>query len=172
MKSFCRVFLLAAVFILGFAVLSARAQFVFDENPLLGKPPADFTLNTTSGQPMSLETFRQGAPAVIFFWATWCPHCREGLRSLANEQQHFAQKGVKIILVNVEESPRTVKSFIEKYKIPYPVFFDENSQVAEQYAIIGLPTLFFVDKSGVVAGVEHGLPDNFMEILGVTKETK
>lgn len=167
MKDFCRVFVLAAVFVLGVAALSAKAQFIFDENPLLGKQATDFTLNTTSGEPMSLEMFRQGAPAVIFFWATWCPHCREGLRSLAKEQQDFAEKGVKIILVNVEESPRTVKSFIDKYKIPYPVFFDENSQVAEQYGIVGLPTLFFVNKSGTIAGVEHGLPDNFMEILGV-----
>ncbi len=172
MKNFLRVFLLAVVLMFCFAPLSVQGQFVFDENPLIGKQAQDFTLNTTSGQTISLNEYRQNAPAIVFFWATWCPHCRDELRTLAKESEHFAKSGIKIVLVNVEESPRLVKSFMEKINLPYPVFLDEKSEISEQYGIIGLPTLFFVDKNGVIAGMEHGLPDNFMEILGVTLDKK
>ncbi len=172
MKNFFRVFLLAVGLMFCFSPLSAQAQFIFDENPLIGKKAMDFTLNTTSGQTISLNEYRQSAAAIVFFWATWCPHCRDELRTLAKESQHFAKSGIKIVLVNVEENPRLVKSFMEKINLPYPVFLDEKSEVSEQYGIIGLPSLFFVDKNGVIAGMEHGLPDNFMEILGVVADKK
>ena len=172
MKNACKVFLLSCLLICGLLPLLARAQFVFDENPLMKKQAPDFTLNLLSGQSMSLSQSRGNDPAIIFFWATWCPHCREELGTLAAETQQLVKNGIKIILVNVEENPRLVKAFIEENKLAYPVFLDQKSEISQQYGIVGLPTLFFVDKNGVVVGMEHGLPDNVLEILSVNPPKK
>ncbi len=172
MKNFYKIFLIAAVVMFCFSPLSAQGQFIFDENPLIGKQAPDFTLNLTSGESTSLNKYRGSDTAIIFFWATWCPSCREELRILTRESERFAKSGIKIILVNVEENPRLVKSFIDKIKLPYPVFLDETSEVAGQYSIIGLPSLFFVDKNGVVAGMEHGLPQDYLEMLKAPADKK
>lgn len=152
-----------AVLMLVVLPFPAAGQFIFDENPLLNKQTPNFTLELTTGETKSLNDYRGNAPALIFFWATWCPHCRDELKSLSRQSSALEKSGVKIILVNVEESPKLVKAFMNKLQLPFPVFLDERSAVSEQYSIIGLPTVFFVNKDGVVVGMEHGLPDNFTE---------
>lgn len=146
--------------------LKAEGQFIFDENPLLQKQAPNFTLKLSSGKTMSLSQYRGEDPAIIFFWATWCPHCRGELKTLGQLEEVFKKNNIKIVLVNVEEGSRLVQSFMDKIKSPYSVFLDEHSEISEQYSIIGLPTLFFVDRGGVVVAIEHGLPDDFMTILG------
>jgi len=166
MKSIHKVILMAVLGMLVFSPPAARGQFIFDENPLVGKQAPDFTLKTLEGSEVSLNQYRGTDPALVFFWATWCPHCRDELRTIAKQADLFQKNGIKIVLVNLEENPRQVKAFVDKLKLPYNnVFLDETSKVGEQYSIIGLPTVFFIDKDGVIARMEFGLPENFMETL-------
>ncbi len=172
MKAIYKIIFLAAFLTFSFAPLSAQGQFIFDENPLIKKQAPDFTLNLISGQTMSLNKYRAGDPAIIFFWATWCPHCREELRTLEQQEDIFKKSGIKIILVNVEENPHLVKAFMDKIKLSYPVFLDERSEISEQYSIVGLPTLFFIDRNGVIIGMEHALPDDVAQIFGPLDNNK
>ena len=145
--------------------VAAQGQFAFDENPLVGKQALDFTLKTLSGQTMSLNQYRQGSPAIIFFWATWCPHCRDELKVLSRQSEDLQRRGIKILLVDIEESPRQIHALIDKYHFPFEVFLDEQSAISDQYSIVGVPTLFFINKDGVVTSMEHELPENYAELL-------
>lgn len=165
MKSFLKMFVLLGVLIFAFSPLPAHGQYMFEENPLVGKQAPDFTLKTLNGGDLSLNQYRGTDPALVFFWATWCPHCREELRLLSTMTETLQKSGIKIVLVNLEENPRLVRAYVDKLKLPYNVFLDETSKVGEQYSVIGLPTVFFVNKDGVVMRMEFGLPDNFAEIL-------
>jgi peroxiredoxin len=40
-----------------------------------------------------------------------------------------------------------------------------NAHLTERYHLVGLPTLFFIDKNGTVRDVVHHFPDNFKEIF-------
>lgn len=144
---------------------AARAQFFFDENPLIGKQAPDFTLKTLQGDEVSLTQLREGQPAIIYFWATWCPHCRTEFKMLGKQAEELKKKGIKILLVNLEESPRQIHPFVEKFKVPFPVLLDEKSEVSEEYSIIGVPTLFFINKDGVVLAMEHQLPKGYEQML-------
>ena len=158
--------------ILTFLPLSAESQFDFDQNPLVGKQAPDFTLKTLSGNSLSLNEYRKGQPAVIFFWATWCPHCHEELSTLSTQVEAMQEQGIKIVLVNLEESPGEVQSFMDKYKLPVEVFLDEKSQIADEYSLIGVPTLFFVNRDGVIVSMDHGFPKNFAETLSARSKKK
>ena len=75
------------------------------------------------------------------------------------------KKNIKLILVNVGETPKLVRSFIDKNNINLDVFLDQDSSLSEKYGIVGIPTFFFVNESGVIKAVENSLSDNYDEIL-------
>ena len=163
LKIFLSVVLLG---ILSFNPITAKAEVSFLDflkDRRIGKAAPDFTLQTTSGQEMNMTKFRNGDNAIIFFWATWCPHCQVALSKLNQEQGNIAKKGIKIILVDLEENAQEVRSHLKRGKIDLNVFLDQEGSLSEPYGIIGVPTFYFVDKDGIVQAVEHSLPKNYEE---------
>ncbi len=157
------LYLVLACGILAFLPLRAESQFDFDKNPIVGKQAPNFTLKTLKGNSLSLNEYRNGQPAIIFFWATWCPHCHEEMGGLSSQIDAMQSKGIKIVLVNLDETPSEVQAFVNKYNLPLEVFLDKNSRIADVYGLIGVPTLFFIDKDGVIVSMEHGLPENYAQ---------
>ncbi len=137
---------------------NARAEMMFMENALLGNSAPEFTLPKTSGESQSLKDFREGKNTIVFFWATWCPHCREELKSMNKRFDELTQKGIKIAAVDLGENAEIVKSFTKNSEVKPTIFIDEQSSLEEKYQLIGLPTLFFLDKEGVIKAVKHSLP--------------
>jgi len=145
---------------------SAQAQLAwFLGNPMVGEKAEDFTLNTTSDKKLSLETVRDGQKAVVFFWATWCPHCRTELKDLYSRKEELGKKEIKILLVNIGEPASKVKSFMKRNGIAFNVFLDKDTAVASDYNVAGVPTYIFMNKKGVVQAVEHSIPKNYEAIL-------
>ena len=160
---FFRCFVLLGLVV--WAASTAQAQLLMMKNPLIGKPVPEFKLETLSGLETSLSDSRGGKKAIVFFWATWCPHCRAAIKELNRDRERIEQEGIKIVVVDVGESPRDVKSYVNKNKIGLEVFLDEEETVSEQFGIIGVPTFFFVNEAGVIKDVQHHLPDDYGTIL-------
>ena len=135
------------------------------EDALLGQSAKDFTLSTVDGQTMSLTKMRDGKGAIVFFWATWCPHCRRTLSDINKGIETIRSKGIKVILVDVGEDAAAVRSYFQKNNMQFDCFLDENSAVAEQYQLIGVPTFFLLNKDGIVRFADHYFPDNYEEII-------
>jgi len=112
-----------------------------------------------------MTQFRSGQPAMIFFWATWCPHCRKQLKELTQNHLAIEANGIKIILVDVGESAREVQEYIYANNISFDVFLDDNAEVAKEYKIVGVPTFFFVNGEGIIVDVKNVLPDDYQEVL-------
>gem|GEM_PF-334737 len=166
-----RIFVILGLLFICFRPSVATGQFYFMENDGVGKPVKDFTLPTVGGAQMSLADFRKQDKTIVFFWATWCPHCRRELGNLVQKKEELAQQGIKIALVDVGEDEATVKQYLQKNKVDFTVFLDQKTAVAESYNIIGVPTFYLVDKQGVVRDVQYGLPENYEESLAVSAGT-
>ena len=143
----------------------AAGQFFFMENEAIGKPAPDFTLPTIGGTATSFAQFRGNDKAIIFFWATWCPHCRRELGNLSQKKEELAGKGIKVALVDIGEDAAMVKQYLQKNKVEMTVFLDKDNAVAESYHLVGVPTFLFVDAQGIVRGLEYGLPEKYEEIF-------
>ena len=52
------------------------------------------------------------------------------------------------LAVNVRQDRDTAARFIAKLGIGYPVLLDEDGALARQYGVTGLPTSYFIDRSG------------------------
>jgi len=167
MKFFYRFILIILVVLAFNTPTKAMGQFLFMQgNPLVGKAAPEFSLNmAVSGKKMSLTDYRAGNKAIIFFWATWCPHCRVQLKTLNDSKAEIESKGIKVALVDLDEDRSIVKGYVQKLKIEYDVFLDEGGVVGDQYGLVGVPTFIFVDEDGVVKAVEHSLPEDYESLF-------
>ena len=169
MKNTIRIFIVLGLIFVSFRPSSAAGQFYFLENENIGKPARDFTLKTVGGVDTSFSGFRKQDKAIVFFWATWCPHCRRELGNLNQMQEQLSRKGIKVALVDIGEDENTVRQYLQKNNIQATVFLDEDSSVAESYDVVGVPTFYIIGADGIVRGVDHSLPENYETVFRDSK---
>lgn len=134
-------------------------------NPLIGKPLADFEIDDIDSEKQRFSAVRGEDRAFLFFWATWCPHCRTQLDVIKRNRQQLKDSGIKILLVNVGESRQQVAAYLQKNGLPLPeAYLDKDGSVSNTFGVTGLPTYIFVDENGIVAAVQHHLPQKLSEV--------
>ena len=120
----------------------------------------DFSLKDIQGKTFKLSSQR-GNPVIMFFGTTWCPACRSEIPRYRDLYDKYAQRGLKFLYIDINESTERVARFSKQNLFPYLVLVDESGNVANDYNIIGVPTLILLDKEGNIVTVSHqvsGLP--------------
>lgn len=155
------------VLLIGVSILSqtAFAQIGGMEFGLLGKEAPGFEARTLTKDKATLDEYREGKKAIVFFWATWCPYCRKEIVTLSKKMEDLRKKDIKLIMVNVGEQPKKVRAFLEKNKVEADVFLDQDSSIAEAYGVFGLPTFFYVNEKGIINASENILLDDYEAVL-------
>lgn len=161
MKKLLGIFIISFLALAAVGITSARGQFFLEGNPLVGKTAPDFTLATLANPKENFTKFRDGKNTILFFWATWCPHCRAQLSALQEKAAELKRKEIVVILVDLGEDPKAVRSFIDKKGVKLPVFLDQGGTVAEEYSVVGIPMFFLVDKKGVVRNADYVFPTDY-----------
>lgn len=93
-----------------------------------------------------------GKPAVMVFWATWCPYCRVFMPHLEPILEDYADQGVQVIAVNTreDESDGDPKAYLEDLGFPL-VGILEGDAIAADYDVHFIPGLMVVDGTGTVS---------------------
>ncbi|MEJ2559593.1 MAG: TlpA disulfide reductase family protein [Anaerolineae bacterium] len=127
---------------------------------------SDFTLQTLDGRSVKLSDYR-GQVILLNTWASWCPPCRAEMPDLEAYYREHKEDGFVVLAVNDEESDSTVANFIQAQGFTFPVLLDSDGKVMSQYGVRGLPTSFFIDRSGMVRGVWSGQlsPERLKQIV-------
>jgi peroxiredoxin len=127
--------------------------------PQQGKMAPDFVLKTTSGETVSLSDYR-GQAVLINLWATWCPPCREEMRSIEKIYGEYKDQGFVVLAVNMtrQDNPERVMSFVAGQGLTYPILLDETGDFENTYQMRALPTSFFIDGDGIINEVVLGGP--------------
>jgi len=145
---------------------NAHAQFLLFGNPLQGKPAPDFALRSVDGKTQQLaELLKESSGAIIFFWATWCPHCRTQIAELAQRRAEIEKDGIRIVVIDIGEQSAQVAAYLKRGGIALDVLLDMDSSVAEAYQIAGVPTFFFLSADGTVLSSKNLLPKNYRALL-------
>jgi peroxiredoxin len=124
-----------------------------------GKPLApDFTLPQPDGQPLSLSSYR-GKVVLLDFWATWCVPCRQETPHLVDLRKKYADRGLEIIGVSMDDSADPVRPFVEQFHVNYPIVMG-TAKTGEQYGgVLGLPIAFLIDRQGRIVSKHMGATD-------------
>jgi cytochrome oxidase Cu insertion factor (SCO1/SenC/PrrC family) len=120
-----------------------------------GKAPP-FTLTGTDGRQVTLAGLA-GRPAVINFWATYCPPCRAEMPLL--QRQVGSQSGVQLVLVNEGDSSRAAREFLDSVGVRQPALLDTDLGVGHAYGAVALPMTVFIRADGTIAARHIGQLD-------------
>ncbi|HEX5234438.1 MAG TPA: TlpA disulfide reductase family protein [Silvibacterium sp.] len=137
------------------------------ENALQGKMAPPFTLKDTAGRRVSLADYK-GKAVIVDFWATWCAPCKVEIPWLEQFHNQYAGQGLEILGVSednldpddkakLSEEKKDIADKAAQLKINYPVLIDDASVSSPYGGIDGLPTTFFIDRSGKVVASTVGL---------------
>ena len=135
-------------------------NFLFAAQPLRKETTemaSDFTLLDLENKEFSLSNLK-GKPIILFFWTTWCPHCRKELKLLNTTHAELLKNGVELVTINVEEPADKVQRFIGTYPLSFRVLLDLDLKVAQAYGVLGVPTYFLINKEGRIVFNNHYFP--------------
>ncbi len=124
----------------------------------------DIILDELNAKPVNLSGYK-GKPAILFFWTTWCPYCRQEIKTLNQMAPQLKKEGIAVFAVNVGELDYTVRRFINKNMIMLRVLLDKNSAAAYNYDVIGVPTYILLDKTGRVISHGNVFPADYKKLL-------
>ncbi|MEN8189222.1 MAG: TlpA disulfide reductase family protein [Thermodesulfobacteriota bacterium] len=118
----------------------------------IGEPMPSFKLTTLDGEVIDSTALIGEKPIFMVFWATWCPNCKREIPHINKMAEEFGPKGMVFLGVNVgvNDSEKKVRRYAEKYKMHYPLYFDEGSLLTRKFKVSGTPTVIIVDKNGIV----------------------
>jgi peroxiredoxin len=114
----------------------------------------DFSLKDLQGNVFQLSQQR-GKPVLIFFGATWCPSCRNELPAYKEIYETYNKRGLEVIYIDIMEPREKIVRFAKANSITYRILLDENGAIADNYAVVGIPTLFLIDKTGKIITATH-----------------
>ncbi len=114
---------------------------------LVGKKIPDFTLDLIDKPGSIGAKDLVNKVAVIEFWATWCPACRDSHARLSK----FAgdKPGITVLAVSDEEVPE-LKAYSEKVKPKFTIVRDTSREFSKQFMVSAIPMTVVVDKTGTI----------------------
>jgi thiol-disulfide isomerase/thioredoxin len=154
---------LASFRLASFAVISLAAFSFGAPAEWVGK-----ALPPLSVQYLDAAPELKGKPAVVEFWATWCPPCRKSIPHLNEINQKYKAKGLVIIGIS-DEDQGTVEKFRKTLPMEYTVALDKGGSLQQKFGIEGIPQAFVVDKSGKIVWQGHPMELQESIIEGVLK---
>ena len=122
-----------------------------------GKPAADVTLTRLGGGDLRLADL-QGKVLLLEVWFTGCPPCMQEAPALAALDRELAPRGLAIVGANADRilgldyDDSVRQHYLQENHITYPVvnWTKESDQAYGGISIF--PTLFLVDRKGVIQG--------------------
>jgi thiol-disulfide isomerase/thioredoxin len=120
-----------------------------------GQRAPAFSVTTYDGKPLSSESL-VGTPHLLYFWFTGCPPCTRTAPLLAELDRAYAAKGFRIVGLNADrvlELPYRDEdraAYAAKNGLAFTLAH-MTAQAQEAYGAVSVfPTMFFVDRKGVV----------------------
>lgn len=127
--------------------------------PYVGYRAPNFTLNDVNqDSPISLSS-HSGNVVLVLFWTTTCAFCEAQMSALQMIYQVYADDGLTVLAVNSGERENIIQAFGNAHLLTFNLLSDSGRDVSTNYELTAYPTMFFVDRSGVITYISIGMTD-------------
>lgn len=114
------------------------------------------TALTVLGSDERLDTSElRGTPAVINFWATWCPFCIEEMPDLERVHQELGDR-VQFVGVDREDVTDKALRLAQETGVTYTLVEDPDGSFFRAVEGLGMPTTLLVAADGTIAHRQSG----------------
>jgi thiol-disulfide isomerase/thioredoxin len=125
------------------------------EKPRAKELAPRFNATTTGGEKFNNDSIK-GKVVLLEFWTTWCGYCLQEAPLVDQLNDEFAKKGLVILAVNVGESKKTVKKYLDQHPRKTRIVLTDDTNLAAMFAAKSYPIYVVIDRDGNVAGTQRG----------------
>lgn len=90
----------------------------------------------------------EGKVVVLDFWASWCVPCRRSFPWWNTMQAKYADDGLVIIGVNLDNELDSAAEFLEEYPADFRIYYDKQKELAKSYGIQAMPSSYILGRDG------------------------
>lgn len=98
----------------------------------------------------------QGKRLVLYFWATWCPACRQDTQNIQNLFPKLQEKGIEFLSVSIDKDREKLTAYVEESRVTFPVLFDGkgwDNAVSSAYSVQSTPSFVVISPKGSIEDV-------------------
>ena len=143
--------LLTIVLVSAAAMLAPRNARAQEAGIMLAASAPGAAVETLDGKPVDLGAYLHGKPAVLEFWATWCPLCKQMAPAMESARMKYAGR-VTFVSVGVKDNQTAAKqkAYAESKHIGGEFVFDRDGKAVAAYKVPHTSYLVVVDAMGKV----------------------
>jgi peroxiredoxin len=127
----------------------------------LGQDAPSFELKSLDGKQVSLQDLTAKGHVMLVFWELECVYCFMHVKEFNALHRRYQNKGLTLAAINfLGEHENAVQEYVDTHSLEYLILADQvkNIDVAEQYKVIGSPTIVVISPAGKVVYYGHKLP--------------
>jgi peroxiredoxin len=136
-------------------IKSMKERLVAMKVVSVGRKAPDFTMNDTSGKPVSLYSKLGPKLLLVDFWAAWCNPCRKENPNVVKIFNEFHKKGFDVLGISLDQKKEEWLKAIADDKLAWTQLSDLKywgNEAARLYAVNAIPSNFLLDENGTIIG--------------------
>ena len=150
----------------------ARKSLHALEHLTVGSPSPPIVGKDLQGGTLDLADFR-GSVVVISYWFTGCGPCMALIPQEQRLVEKYKDRSFAMLSVSTDESLEEAQKTAAEHGITWPCWFDgNNGPIARDYNILQWPTIYLLDRDGIIVAKDLAGDELDAEIARLMDETK
>ena len=117
-----------------------------------GQTPPDFSITTIDGKQYKLSQFKDdNKPVLLYFWASWCPFCKQDFSNVKSVYPKYADKVTFLAIdLDLSENTQLIQKYKEEKRIDGIDFAAGAESILSDYAIKYTTTKYAIGRNGLI----------------------
>lgn len=115
-----------------------------------GNKAPELIMPDAMGNYFWLSQMKTDKYVVLFFWASWCPHCQKAMPEVLDFYHKNKDKGIDFVAVSLDSKKEDWLGYINRNKLDWTNISDLrywDSEAVKLYALRATPTFYVLDGS-------------------------
>lgn len=119
-----------------------------------GSQAPEFTVETIDGDNVSLDDAGGKQATMLFFFASWCPHCNKQAPVISDLEDEYEDLQVVMMGIDGRDDSKKVREFVNRYGIEGPATYAPS--LGPTYRVSGYPTIYVIDSNNYIIAARAG----------------